>query len=82
MGSYWFKTKKARCCPSLHYDQVWFPINYSDNSRYVHVGNVSEGCVTVLDLAKWAAIHEALISHRTIDGRSVGQLVVTGTPET
>ena len=67
--------------PGLKFDQVWFPIRYGDNSRYVHVGHVSEGCTTVLDLARWAQVHEALISHRGPDGASVAQLVVKGIPE-
>ena len=67
--------------PSLKYDQVWFPVQYTDNSRYVHIGNVSDGCVTVIDLAQWSAIHEALISHRVNDRLSVGKLIVKGKPE-
>jgi hypothetical protein len=67
--------------PSLHHDQVWFPIRHGNNSRYIHVGNISDGCVTVLDLARWADIHEALISHRAPDGRSVATLTVRGKPE-
>ncbi len=59
---------------------MWFPIKYGNNSRYVHVGNVSDGCTTVLSLDKWAAIQEALISHRGPDG-SVGIMVVKGEPE-
>ena len=65
----------------LKHDQVWFPIQYGDNSRYVHVGNVSDGCTTVVDLNAWAAICDALISHRSADGRYVGQLLVVGKPE-
>ena len=67
--------------PALKYDQVWFPIRFGDNSRFVHVGNVSDGCTTVLTLNKWADIYEALISHRGPDGLSVAHMVVTGTPE-
>jgi hypothetical protein len=67
--------------PSLRFDQVWFPIKYTDNTRYIHVGNVSHGCVTVVDLARWAGIHEALISHRSPDSRSIGKLIVKGKPE-
>lgn len=67
--------------PGLKFDQVWFPIRHKDNSRYIHVGNVSEGCVTILDLARWADVHEALIRHRGTDGATVGNLVVVGTPE-
>lgn len=66
--------------PSLKHDQVWFPIKFGDNSRYVHVGNLSDGCVTVLDLALWDDLHEALISHRGPDGKSVGELTVKGKP--
>jgi hypothetical protein len=67
--------------PSLKYDQVWFPIQFGDNSRFVHVGNLSDGCTTVLDLAKWADVHEELISHRSADGLSVATLTINGTPE-
>lgn len=67
--------------PSLKYDQVWFPIQYKDNSRYVHVGNLSEGCVTVTSLEKWSDLQELLISHRGPDGISVATLEVTGNPE-
>lgn len=70
-----------RVASSLKYDQVLFPIRYGNNSRYIHVGNLSEGCVTVLDLARWADVHEALSSHRTPDGKAVGKLIVKGKPE-
>jgi hypothetical protein len=70
-----------RVAPTLKYDRVWFPIKYGDNSRYVHVGNLSDGCTTVLDLDRWADVHEALISHRGPGGSSVAQLLVQGTPE-
>ena len=76
MTHYYRKTYK-----DLVYDQVWFPIKYKDNSRFVHIGNVSDGCVTVLDMNQWAAIHEAIISHRSLDGSSVARLIVKGKPE-
>ncbi|MBP5100778.1 hypothetical protein [Pseudomonas protegens] len=66
--------------PNLSHHQVWFPIDHGDKSRYVHVGNVSEGCVTVVSLNRWSAIHEALVSHRSPDGNSVGTLIVKGKP--
>lgn len=67
--------------PALVFDQVWFPIERGDNSRYVHIGNVSEGCVTLLTLGQWPAIHEALLSHRSADGISVAKMTVTGKPK-
>ena len=35
--------------PDLKYHTVWFPIEYAatHNSNFVHVGNLSEGCVTM-----------------------------------
>jgi hypothetical protein len=78
-GSY--KVLYRNTAPQLWFDQVWFPIDYGDRSRYVHVGNVSDGCVTVLALNRWADVHEALISHRGPDGTSVATLSVKGTPE-
>ena len=63
--------------PSLMYDQVWFPIKYGDGSRYVHVGNVSDGCVTVLSLDKWVSVYNAMIRRRDLGTGFVGRLVVT-----
>jgi len=61
----------AAVAPGLRDDQVWFPIRHGDNSRYIHVGNVSEGCVTVLDIGRWPGVHEALVSHRGSTGDAV-----------
>ena len=61
---------------SMRADQVWFPIRHGNNGRYVHVGNVSEGCVTVLDIDRWPTVHEALISHRSPVGDAVADMTV------
>jgi hypothetical protein len=65
-----------KVAPKLRYDQVWFPIEHGNNSRYVHVGNVSDGCVTVVDLEKWNDVYSYLIRHRTPGGKHVGKLIV------
>jgi hypothetical protein len=63
-------------------NDVWFPIGLggsaTNSSRYIHVGHLSEGCVTVHQLEKWAALYEFLISHRVVatDGKRIGSLVV------
>lgn len=62
--------------PALKCHQVWFPIEYQTNNRYVHVGAISEGCVTVLDLKLWNQIYDYLISHRRTDLRYVGKLII------
>lgn len=59
---------------SLRNDQVWFPIEYGDNSRFIHVGNISEGCITVMSLDKWNAIYQALIKHRVPRSKYLGQI--------
>jgi len=52
--------------PDLKYHTVWFPIENPDtqNSNFVHVGNLSEGCVTVYELKMWNPLYEYLISNR------------------
>ena len=45
------------------YYGVWFAIEYGDNSRYIHTGRVSDGCVTVPP-QHWEALYEYLISNQ------------------
>ncbi len=61
-------------------DQIWFPIEYGDNSRFIHVGHLSHGCVTVLALAKWNALYRALIRHRVPGTNTIGQLLIVKPP--
>lgn len=58
--------------PDLKYHTVWFPIEYAKtrNSNFVHVGNLSEGCVTMYDLTKWNALYAYLISNR-LDSKGI-----------
>lgn len=68
--------------PGMIGNDVWFPIGINgsmqNSSRYIHVGHLSDGCVTVHELEKWTAIYNYLISHRAPNsaGKKVGQLVV------
>lgn len=63
--------------PDLISDQIWFPIEYGNNSRFIHLGNLSEGCVTVMALDKWNAIYKAIISHRVPGTNYIGQIIIT-----
>lgn len=62
---------------------IWFPIRLAGesaaSSRYIHIGHISHGCVTVYELTKWNAIYNYLITHRmTGQGEKlIGQLIVT-----
>lgn len=65
--------------PDLKYDTVWFPIEYAKtyNSSFVHVGNLSEGCVTMYELGKWNSLNAYLISNRIEpDGKYVGSITI------
>ena len=68
--------------PGMVGNDVWFPIGLNgtlvNSSRYIHVGHLSEGCVTVHQLERWAALYNYLISHRVAGsrGRRVGRLIV------
>lgn len=69
--------------PGMVGNDVWFPIGLNgsmqNSSRYIHVGHLSEGCVTVHELGKWTDVYHYLISHRVPGsaGKKVGELVVT-----
>ena len=65
--------------PDLKYDTVWFAIEYAatHNSNFVHVGNLSEGCVTMYELGKWNALYAYLISNRLdAEGKYVGKITI------
>ena len=63
--------------PDLKNDQVWFPIEYGNNSRYIHVGHLSHGCVTIMQLEQWNALYQALIEHRMSGTPYVGQILIS-----
>jgi len=66
----------------LRCTDVWFPIqlagNAGDSGRYIHVGHLSHGCVTVHELTKWNAVYDYLIARRVpgSDGKFIGSLIV------
>lgn len=63
-------------------NDIWFPIELEgtkgNSSRYIHIGNLSEGCVTIYDVEKWNVVYDYLISHRmpNTKGLYIGELVV------
>lgn len=63
----------------LKYDTAWFPIEYAPthNSNFVHVGHLSEGCITCYEVQKWNDLYQYLITNRTSDGKYVGTLIIT-----
>lgn len=64
---------------ALAYDTVWFPIEYDPtyNSNFVHVGHLSEGCITCYEIEKWNDLYQYLISNRSDkDGKYVGELII------
>lgn len=65
--------------PDLKYHTVWFPIEYAAtlNSNFVHVGNLSEGCVTMYELPMWNALYSYLIKNRLDkEGLYVGTVTI------
>ena len=68
---------RTRVQHDLRADQIWFPIEYGNNSRFIHLGNISEGCVTVMSIDKWNAIYQAIISHRVLNTNRVGKIIVS-----
>ncbi|ECJ3939906.1 hypothetical protein YT28_23740 [Salmonella enterica subsp. salamae] len=65
--------------PNLKYDTVWFPVQYAanHNSSFVHVGHLSEGCITVYETTKWNSVYLYLIKNRSDkEGKYVGILEI------
>lgn len=65
--------------PGLRYHTVWFPVDYAGNynSSFVHVGNISEGCVTTYQLEMWNHLYRYLISNRSDpEGMYVGTITI------
>ena len=75
-------TMYVKATPGMIGNDIWFPIGLNgtlqNSSRYIHVGQLSEGCVTVYELQKWSALYQYLISHRVAGslGRRIGRLIV------
>lgn len=55
--------------------KTWFRIGHS-GERYLHTGGRSLGCITVIEITRWAEIYNALIKARKGDFMSVGVLEV------
>ena len=44
--------------------KIWFPILPLSSERYIHVGHVSHGCISIIDYEKYPQIHDYLVKHR------------------
>jgi len=68
--------------PGMHGNDVWFPIGLHGGAvpsgRYLHVGHLSEGCITSYELQKWNALYDYLISSREPGymGKYIGKVTV------
>ncbi|MBW4616140.1 MAG: hypothetical protein KME21_23275 [Desmonostoc vinosum HA7617-LM4] len=61
------------------YARCWFRIRKGGantlDTRFLHTGSVSDGCVTVKDVPYWTKIYNYLFNHRKGDGLSVGTII-------
>ncbi|QRQ88294.1 hypothetical protein [Cupriavidus oxalaticus] len=63
----------------VNYHTVWFLVEYAPTnySNFVHVGHLSEGCVTVYQLEMWESLYKYLISNRLdAEGKYVGVIAI------
>jgi hypothetical protein len=64
-------------------DRAWFPIEEGgslNNARFIHLGHISHGCISIMDPSQWTDVYETLINNRLsgANGRQyVGLLKVT-----
>jgi hypothetical protein len=67
--------------PESPYALVWFRIRPDGvkntlNTRYLHTGSRSNGCVTVKDVPYWTKFYNYLFNHRKGDNLSVGTITI------
>lgn len=55
--------------------KTWFRIGHN-GERYLHTGSRSLGCITIIEITRWAKIYNTLIKARKGDFMSVGVLEV------
>ena len=63
----------------MHGNDVWFPVGgVISTDRFIHVGHLSEGCITCHELTKWNAVYDYLISSRDPNsmGKYAGRVIV------
>lgn len=61
--------------PNVRYAKVWFRIGHN-GARYLHIGQHSAGCITLIEQEKWDGLCKILLKARKGDGKSVGVLSV------
>ncbi|MBI0096550.1 MULTISPECIES: hypothetical protein [Gilliamella] len=44
--------------------KIWFPILPKSSERFIHIGHLSHGCISIIDYDKYPQIHDYLIKHR------------------
>jgi len=66
--------KGAPYLSSSKYAKTWFRIGHK-GKRFLHVGRISAGCITVIEKNKWTEIYNFLIRSRK-DNISVGEVIV------
>lgn len=55
------------------FERVWFSIDNAQSGRHLHMGHVSRGSLTVLDINAWESLYKELIRNR-IDGNDTGEV--------
>lgn len=55
--------------------KTWFRIGHN-GEKYLHTGGQSLGCITIIEITRWAEIYNALIKARKSDSVSIGVLEV------
>lgn len=57
---------------------TWFRIAYlNENDRYVHTGERSLGCITLIESGRWEELYSVFISARKGDGFNIGTIEIT-----
>lgn len=56
---------------------VWFKTSHPDDTRYVHPGAYTAGCITLTEIERWDELCKILLKARKGDGKSIGVVEIS-----
>jgi len=56
--------------------KVWFKVSHPDNSRYLHPGAYTAGCITLTEIERWDELCNIVLKARRGDGENIGAVEI------
>ena len=56
--------------------KVWFKVSHPDDSRYLHPGAYTAGCITLTEIERWDELCNIVLKARRGDGENIGAVEI------